>query len=91
VKCGVGDPVGSRSARTCGSCPWLLSPSPGPLDEEVSKGCLHHIAHGCSRQSFRWPTVVCDDCGRSGYQVVDGAGCGRRCCGLCGCVVRACE
>ena len=38
----------------------------------------HQKAHGCSQWSSRWSMMVCDERGRSGYQVVDSAGCGRR-------------
>ena len=48
-------------------------------------------AHGCSPPSFRWSTLVHNERGRSGYQVVNGAGCGRRRGGRCGGVVRARE
>ena len=53
----------------------------------VSEDRLHQNAHGCSPRSFRCSTVVRDDRGRSGYQVVNGAGCARRRGGRCCCVV----
>lgn len=57
----------------------------------MSEGRLHQKAHACSLLSFHWSAAMRDERARSGYQVVDGAGCAWGCSNRGCCVTRARE